>query len=404
MIRVALIAGTYQPTHCGVADYTAQLRQGLADHSIETLVLTTIYAAQHNEDANVQGIVDDWGISSLIPLVRAVQTCGADLLHIQHAAGTYRFERSIFLLPLLLRWSGWRKPIITTVHEYGWWEWHPPLIPKTWLEWLKEWGQQRSWWDREDGFLLTQSNAVITTNTSAEMVIQQRLPYLQARLFRIPIGANVPPSSVSRDRARQQLLHRYSWPAESQIIAFFGFLHPVKGLETLLAAFSRLIEQHSSARLLLMGGVESLALPDQQAATYWNQLQQQISQLGLEEVVQMTGYLEADQVSALLSGADLGVLPFNPGVTLKSGSLLTLIGHGLPVVATRAHPPDPDLEDLPFLRLVAPRQPQELARQLAMLLQEANSSITERQTWSQQFSWTGIAQRHVQIYQQVLAH
>lgn len=402
MMQVALIAGTYQPTHCGVADYTAQLRQALTHYPVETIVLTTIDAAQQSADGTVQGVVSNWGPRCLIPLVRALHRGNVDLLHIQHAAGTYRFNRAIFLLPLLLRLSGWSKPIVTTVHEYGWWEWQPPGIPKVWLEWLKEWGQQHDWWDREDGFLLTQSDALITTNVGAEKVIQQRLPRIQARLHRIPIGANVPLSSIPRSAARQQLRDRYGWSSEAQVIAFFGFLHPVKGIETLLSAFRELSDQQPQARLLLIGGVESLALPDQQAADYWQQLQQRISQLELPERVQMTGYLNAEQVSALLLGSDLGVLPFHPGVTLKSGSLLTLVEHGLPVVATRANPPDPDLENLPFVRLVAPRQPQELAVQLGALLKDASRFAAAPQSWSQMFSWTSIAKRHWQIYQQVL--
>lgn len=79
-------------------------------------------------------------------------------------------------MPLILRTFGYRQPIVTTVHEYGWWEWQPKGIPPELLEWLKQWGQQRQWWDREDGFLLTGSQAIITTNVEAESAICDRLP------------------------------------------------------------------------------------------------------------------------------------------------------------------------------------------------------------------------------------
>jgi glycosyltransferase involved in cell wall biosynthesis len=39
------------------------------------------------------------------------------------------------------------------------------------------------------------------------------------------------------------------------------------------------------------------------------------------------------------------VLPFTAGVTTKSGSLLTLLAHGLPTVVTAAPEPDPELTD-----------------------------------------------------------
>lgn len=409
-MRIALVAGTYRPERCGVADYTAQLRQALAGRA-ETILLTTHEAAQAQANASVStsstsvsGVVSGWDWVNLLPLVRAIHVTQADLLHIQHAAGTYGFNRAIFLLPPLLKLTGWRAPIVTTLHEYGWWEWQPWYLPSAGLEWLKVWGQARGWWDREDGFLLTQSDAVIVTNSSAEAVIRTRLPHLKP--YQIPIAANVATSSLARSIARQQLRQRYGWDDQTQIITFFGFLHPVKGLETLLSAFQKLVARHPQARLLLIGGVESLALPEPQASAYWHQLQQQIGELGLEAVVKMTGYLSPIQVSESLLGADLGVLPFNHGVTLKSGSLLALLAHDLPTVATRAQPPDPALEDLPSLRLIAPRQVEELTIQLGQLLDHVDHAQGQSDLISNplnQLTWPQIAKMHLQIYQAVCA-
>ncbi|MBD3881484.1 glycosyltransferase family 4 protein [Phormidium tenue FACHB-886] len=408
MTRIALIAGTYQPQHCGVADYTARLRQQLAQHGLETIVLTTHEAAQAAADPTVHGAIDQWKLSCLAPLIRALHATQADILHIQHAAGTYRFDRSIFLLPLWLRLTGWSAPIVTTIHEYGWWEWQPPVIPPRLLEGLKTWGQRQGWWDREDGFLLTQSDAIITTNASAETVIKARLPHLKTPVYRIPIGANVDVMPIERDdrqAAQQRLKQRYGWAPEAQVIAFFGFLHPVKGLETLLPAFRQVLASHPNARLLVIGGVESLALPKEQAAQYWQKLQQLIAELGLNDTVHLTGYLQPDAVSQDLAGVELGVLPFNPGVTLKSGSLLAMMAHALPIVATRATPPDPDLENDRLLRLVSPRNVEQLAAQISQLL--ANRDLRHQlgvaaYRFSRQFSWSSIGETHRSVYQTAL--
>lgn len=402
-MRIMFLAGTYCPAHCGVADYTAQLRQQLQKRQIQSIVLTTQNAP--TPDPTVQAVIPRWHWSTLLPLVRSIQTQSADLLHIQHAAGTYSFDRSIFLLPLLLKMMGWSKPIVTTVHEYGWWEWQPSGIPPQWIEALKTWGQQRGWWDREDGFLLTQSDALITTNAAAETVIRSRLPDLQIPLHRIPIGANVNVFPIDRDQARQQIRQHCHWSADTQILAFFGFLHPVKGLETLLPAFRQVLTVMPQARLLLLGGVESLALPAESAKHYWQKLQHLIDQLGLTETVHMTGYLEANQVSEYLAGVDIGVLPFNHGVTLKSGSLLTLMAHALPIVLTRSTPPDPDLAQADWLRFVEPRNPTDLTAQLLNLLGHPELWQSMGQAgahFSQQFNWSTIADAHSQIYDSVL--
>ena len=401
-MRIALIAGSYQPDRCGVAHYTARLRDALSARGGDSLVLTDRTVGQGNAPS-VRSVVDGWRMRDLPSLVAAVRASGVDLLHVQHAAGTYGFRRAIFLLPPLLRAAGWHRPIVTTAHEYGWWEWTLPGVLNRAAEWAKRWGQARGWWDREDGFLLTGSDAVVTTHHDAEGVIRRRLPMLDGRVHRIPIGANVEPSHMDRDQARAGLRQRFGWPADARVIAFFGFLHPVKGLETLLEAFQHVTAAHAAARLLLVGGAESLALRGDAAVRYEHELRERVRGLGLRGLVGFTGWLPADAASRHLAGADLGVLPFNHGVTLKSGSLLTLLAHGVPVVAST--PQGETLADQAGVHAVPPRNPDRLAAAIEEML--ADPGALERQggqgrAFAQQFAWPEIAARHVDLYRSLV--
>ncbi len=400
---ITIIAGTYNPEHCGVAHYTARLRNALKTLEIESVVLTTYAAAKEVNDKSVRGAVQDWRFADLISLVQAIHATDTDILHIQHAAGTYGFERAIFLLPLLLKVTGYGKPIVTTVHEYGWWEWQPKGIPPQLVEWLKMWGQQQGWWDREDGFLLTLSDAVITTNAEAELVIHKRLPQLINRLSGIPIAANVDRYPIDRNQAQQELRERYNFASDTTPIAFFGFLHPVKGLETLLPAFKKVLTTHEHARLLLIGGVESLALPLEEAKRYWDKLHAFVVELNLSEMVHFTGYLDAETASKYLLGSDIGVLPFNHGLTMKSGSLLTLLAHGLPVIGTQHNTPLPDGHPV---QLVPPRNINVLADALCQLLNHPdrrNDLGDAGCTFIQSFTWTNIGRSHLNVYQRVVS-
>ncbi len=409
MTRVAMVAGTYRPECCGVAHYTERLRAALDAYGISSVVLTTREAAREAGDSGVRGVVGGWRAPDLPPLVRAVVRAeheGADVIHIQHAAGTYNFKRALFFLPPLLRAAGVRAPLVTTVHEYGWWEWEPWGVPSRVTEMLKEWGQHYGWWDREDGFLLTGSDALLTTNTHAETAIVGRLPWLASRLRRVPLAANVDVAPVTRNRARDEARSRHGWPPDAEVLAYFGFLHPVKGIETLLEAHRELLKSRPKARLLLIGGVESLALCAEEAAWYRNKLRTLVEDLGLEGRVEMTGYLPEEEASRLLSGSDLGVLPFNEGVTLKSGALLTLFAHGLPVVATRPDPPDPALTDGGRLRLVDRRDAPGLAATLLGMLADEPERARLREAgraYTRNLSWPTIAERHVEAYESVLA-
>src|SRR5918997_4848668 len=241
-----MVAGTYRPERCGVAHYTERLRSALGARGVSSLMLTTKEAARASKDPDVRGVVRGWELPDLPGLAWAVRGAvrdeGIGVVHVQHAAGTYDFKRAIFFLPPLLRAAGCHAPLVTTVHEYGWWEWKPRGVPKQLVEILKTWGQRRGVWDREDGFLLTGSDALITTNAHFADTITARLPGLAIRLYHTPLVANVDVAPVERAEARDEVRSRYGWPPEAPVAAYFGFLHPVKGLETLLEAFARVLE------------------------------------------------------------------------------------------------------------------------------------------------------------------
>ena len=404
MTRVVMVAGTYRPERCGVAHYVQRLRSALDERGVSSLVLTTKEAARDSKDQRVKGVVCGWGIPDLPALVRAVRRAKPDVIHVQHAAGAYGFKRAVFFLPLLLRAAGCNAPLVTTVHEYGWWEWEPRGVPPGAIEALKTWGQRRGVWDREDGFLLTGSDVLLTTNTHAESSITERLPWLSSRMRRVPLVANVDTDPVGGDEARDEARSRYGWLPDAEIVAYFGFLHPVKGIENLLKAHKKVLESRPKVRLLLIGGVESLALGDE-ADWYWNELQTLARELGLGGSVEMTGYVPEEEASRLLSGTDVGVLPFNEGVTLKSGTLLALFAHGLPVVATRPDPPEPELADGRLLRLVERRDVAEISAVLSELLADApqRARLGEAgRVYTRNLSWSAIAERHEEVYEVVL--
>jgi glycosyltransferase involved in cell wall biosynthesis len=404
-MHITYVTGSYRPDQDGVADYLANLRSHLAQRQISTDILTTHKSAKAMHDPTVKGALSRWKLPQLLPLVRQILATPTDILHIQHAAGSYRFERPVFLLPMLLRLAGYQRPIVTTAHEYGWWEWEPDWLPASWLESVKQWGQKRVWWDREDGFLLTGSDAIITTNENITRIMRDRLPTLRHRMNTIPIAANLTVVPVDRSEARQQLRQDCGWPEEAQVVTFFGFLHPIKGIDPLVQGFKAVSDHHPQARLLLMGGGETLALRGEEAEKYWNKVQRQIQELELGDHVHCTGYIDAEQASRYLSGSDIGVLPFNPGISLKSGSLLAMFAHRLPAIATCTHETDRVLTDKEVVAPVAPRSAAALTEAINALLEnpdEQQRLANSGHAFVQPFAWESITDRHQDIYRQLL--
>ena len=241
------------------------------------------------------------------------------------------------------------------------------------------------------------------THEAALQALACRLPQMAPHVERIPIGSNIPVLATDAPAARAALRARYGWPSDTPVIAYFGFLHPVKGLETLLQAFHQVIEGRPAARLLLSGGTQSLALYGDRAEHYQRKLEGQIHDLGLAEAVRLTGYLPDEIISQHLAGADIGVLPFNEGVSDKSGSLLAMWAHGLPVIATRPPISSPQLEWAAWL--VPPRNAEALAASLLRLLDDPSTrqALADRaRQVAGSLSWPAIAERHLALYQRLV--
>jgi glycosyltransferase involved in cell wall biosynthesis len=219
----------------------------------------------------------------------------------------------------------------------------------------------------------------------------------------VPIGANVDVAyQGDRVRARQEL----GLPEGAPLLAFFGFVHPVKGLTYLLDAVAELrAGPCPGLRLAVVGGWRSLAWPDAEADAFVAGLRDQAERLGLADAVAFLGFLPDEAASRWLTAADAAVLPFTHGVTAKSGSLLTCWAHRLPVVATE--PPagaDPDVagavlpaavRDVATLREATAEVLTDRSR--AAGLADAGAARMGHRTWAQ------VSAQHRRVYEQALA-
>jgi glycosyltransferase involved in cell wall biosynthesis len=216
---------------------------------------------------------------------------------------------------------------------------------------------------------------------------------------------------------------------DAQVVAFFGFVHPVKGLRYLIEALARLRGGYRSGHdastphsvrgvrpapdhrrdrlhLLILGGFTSLALPEHEARAFREELTAWARTCGVARHVTITGRLPAKEVSAALHAADLGAFPFTAGATTKSGALLSAFAHGLPTLVTAADPADPDLVDGTSV-VVAPRVRD------ALVLVEGMARLLDDEPLRRKVaaggaalmagrSWEEIAATHRAVYSEVL--
>jgi glycosyltransferase involved in cell wall biosynthesis len=366
-----MVQGAAAPERDGVADYTRHLVAALQEAGVD-----------------VRQVVFD----GLIPTVRGIRALRPDLVHVQFAPSAFGFSLRVGLLPDLLA-----APLVCTLHEYGWWAGPARLPDRCWRA-----AERRGRLDRETWRLAPAAAAVATTNAGHARVLADRLGI---RAVPVPLAPNVPDLGGGRPRA--QARRRLGVPTDAEVIGFFGFVHPVKGMRYLIEALAALrAAGRERLHLLVLGGFTSLALPAAEADAFRAELAGWARSCGVAAQVTVTGHLTAPDVSAALHACDLAAFPFTAGATMKSGALLSAFAHRLPTVVTAAEPSDPELVDGRTV-VVAPRvrDPHALVSAIGRLLDDpalrsrvaaGGAALAAERTWPR------IAAAHRALYRDVL--
>lgn len=361
--------------------------------------MDVVLAAGGSSIDGVRQVTRRWDVAGVALAARRLRDELLDVVHVQYAPSAFGWSAAVGLLPTMLG----RDRLVTTVHEYGWWDGLPPTLrPLGRVVWPLA---ALAGWDREAGRLTTACDALISTNALHAETLRARLGRTATV---IPIGPNVEPGhpdrSDERAAVRAAVRRELRTGPDAPLAVFFGFVHPVKGIRDLVDAAALLAARGREFRLLLVGGFESLALPAVEADAWRAEVVGRIMAAGLDGVVHMTGHVPEAEASRLLTAADVGVLPLTAGTTAKSGALLCYAVHGLPVVATAADPVDPALDGvvLPVQR----RSPEALAAAVARVLDSpalAEDLASAGRVWAAPRSWDAIADAHLDVYHRALA-
>jgi glycosyltransferase involved in cell wall biosynthesis len=378
-IRTAMITGP-APAHLdGVSDYAERLAAALGGAGVEVDAVPLRPPSPGR-----------W-LAATVAAAETVRRMRPDLVHVQFAPSAYRFSALPGLLPRLLPPG---IPLVTTIHEYGWWT-APGWIPgPAWrpLERLRL-------WDRETALLVPASRAVVVTNPDHGAEVRRRTG---RRPVLIPIAPNVDGAGAAPDRAGTR--RRYGGDF---LLVFFGFVHPVKGVRYLLDALPALRTIRPGLRLVVAGGFTSQALPEGEARAFRRELEARSARRGVADAVTFTGYLPAPEVSALLAAADAAVLPFTAGVSAKSGALLAALAHGVPTAVTVPDEPDPRLRDGDNVAAIPIRRD---AAAIAVTLRRllVDPALRERlaaggRVLAAGHTWPAVARAHLDLYRRVVA-
>ncbi|MFZ1400857.1 MAG: glycosyltransferase family 4 protein [Candidatus Promineifilaceae bacterium] len=411
MLKIGLVTGEYPPMEGGVGAFTAELAKALHDLGHTVHIITsrearpadaprTFTSAWEPIDigfAQLHPRLNRWRWPSLAVIADIVLRHELDVVNIQYQPAAYNMKSAaINFLP-------WRlKNVVKTAVTF-----HdlrvPYLFPKA--------GRLRQ---TAVNFLAHSAHGVIATNPAD---YQSLLSNLQSpsffrrkgakgqreerQLAQIAIGSNItvhPTNHIETEEIR----HSLGLKPQDVVLGYFGFLNDSKGADTLIEALAGL---DGRFHLIFIGG-QTGASDGANNQAFLDGLKAQIEALGVADRVHWTGFLSDARVSAHLQAADLLVMPYRDGASLRRGTLMAALAHGRPLITTAPTAPTPQLVSGENCCLV----PMGDVAALGTAVQTLTNDAALRQKLghgaaklADQFSWEKIAAETAAFYQTLLA-
>lgn len=169
---------------------------------------------------------------------------------------------------------------------------------------------------------LTDHIFVHTAKMKCELIKEFNVP--EDRITVIPFGINnsIAATDLSPNEAKKRLGIR----GNNRTLLFFGRIRPYKGLDYLVTAFHKLIQQDDSYRLIIAGRVE------QGCDQYWESIQREIQgYVATGHIISRIKFIPDSETEVYFKAADVLVLPYRE--IFQSGVLVLGYSFGLPVVA-----------------------------------------------------------------------
>ena len=209
------------------------------------------------------------------------------------------------------------------------------------------------------------------------------LPDAIVRKGFLPVGRSFSATSVRREEARRAL------DATGNVLLFFGFVRPYKGLRYLIEALPEVLK-HNEVTLFVAG-------------EFWKSkadYERLIRALGLENSVRLVDrYIPNEEVGTYFAACDAVVLPY-VGAS-QSGIVQLAYEFARPVIATTAGGLPDVVEDGTTGYLVSPRDSRALADAIVKLLNADRAAMEENcRKRASMLSWDALVEQIELLYEE----
>lgn len=354
------ILGTFPPTVCGLATFSAALCGGLSSNGVDARVVR-VSDGSPSTDSRVIGELVNGSTGSVSACSELLDQ--NDIAIIQHEYGIYGGVDGDEVVEIL---GALRVPSVVVAHTV--------LKRPT--------PHQRAVLEE----IVSLADQVVVMSEAASTRLCNGYDIDHRKITTIPHGAAIPRNSQPISLGRPTLL---TW----------GLLGPGKGIERVIDAMASLHDLPGRPRYLIAGRTHPKVLATAGEA-YRSARMEQASNRGVASSVHFdAGYQTAASLNALAQSATAVVLPYDSTDQVTSGVLVDAIASGRPVVAT-AFPHAVELLAGGAGIVVDHDDPEALVIALRRVLTEPNladSMAAEARRLAPEMAWSVVAARYLHL-------
>ena len=302
------ILGDYPPRKCGIATFTRDLRNAVADarqHWQCQVVAMTEPGSTYTYPPEVRFEIPEPDMASYLRAADFLNLSHADVLCVQHEFGIFGGPAGSHVIALLRRA---RMPTVTTLH--------------TVLE-NPDADQRRAFGELVE----CSSKLVVMTNRGASIL---------DRIYDVPAEkVTVIPHGIPDIPFLDPNFYKDQFGVASRpMLLTFGLLSPNKGIEYAINALPEIVKKHPDVVYVILGATHPNLLRHN-GETYRLSLERLAKGLGVERNVMFVNrYVDNSELCEFIGAADVYVTPYLNEAQITSGTLAYCFGAGKAVVST----------------------------------------------------------------------
>lgn len=303
--------GTYPPRECGIGTFTNNLYKSmLRNDAIRKNVDEGFIVALNDADSTYkypsevkvtirQELQEDY-----LKAVKYINLSGADVCILQHEFGIFGGQSGVYILPLLHRLE---IPLVVTLHTILK---TPSYNEKAVLQEICKMAHK----------IVVMSHKAISFLVTIYNVPKEKIALIEH---------GVPDIQFNQEKSKKEFKLE-----NKKVILTFGFIGRNKGIETVIKALPRVVENHPDVLYIILGKTHPNVLRHS-GEEYRVFLMRLVKSLHLEKhVVFLNEFIDERDLFKYLYACDVYITPYLNEAQITSGTLSYALGTGSAVVST----------------------------------------------------------------------